>query len=58
MNDIVWITMRQMRSPLIVLLMVYFLSILALVFVPGEDASGLPTRMSVLDAAYFVAILS
>ncbi len=58
MNDIIWITMRQMRSPLIVLLLVYFLSILVLVFVPGEDARGLPVSMSVLDAAYFVAILS
>ncbi len=49
--------MRRMRSPLIVLILIYFFSILAMIAVPGVDASGKPFHMSFLDAAYFMAIL-
>jgi len=49
--------MRRMRTPLIVLLLVYFFSIMAMVAVPGIDDKGHPFRMSFLDAAYFMAIL-
>lgn len=58
MNDIVWLTMRRLRTPLIVLLLTFFISVCILVLVPGVDADGNPARMSFLDAAYFVAILS
>jgi len=50
-------TMRRMRSPLIILILVYFFSTLALIAIPGIDAAGKPYRMSFLDAAYFMAIL-
>jgi len=56
-NDIVWMTMRRMRTPLIVLLLVYFFSIMAMIAVPGMDPEGHPFHMSFLDAAYFMAIL-
>jgi len=49
--------MRRMRSPLIVLLLIYFFSILAMIAVPGMDPDGHPVHMSFLDAAYFMAIL-
>ncbi len=49
--------MRRMRTPLIVLVLVYFFSTLAMVTVPGVDAAGVPYRMTFLDAAYFMAIL-
>ena len=49
--------MRRMRTPLIVLILVYFFSILAMMSVPGMDETGNPFRMSFLDAAYFMAIL-
>jgi Trk K+ transport system NAD-binding subunit len=58
MNDIVWLTMRRLRMPLIVLLLTYFISVCILVLVPGVDAEGNSARMTFLDAAYFVAILS
>lgn len=58
MNDIVWLTMRRLRAPLIVLLLTYFISVGILVLVPGVDGDGNPARMSFLDAAYFIAILS
>jgi Trk K+ transport system NAD-binding subunit len=50
-------TMRRMRTPLIILILVYFFSIMALISVPGMDDSGKPYTMSFLDAAYFMAIL-
>lgn len=58
MNDIVWLTMRRMRSPLIILILVYFLSVFAMVSVTGMDDAGNPVHLSYLDAAYFVAIMS
>ncbi len=56
-NDIVWMTMRRMRTPLIVLILVYFFSVMAMTSVPGIDAAGEEYYMSSLDAAYFIAIL-
>ena len=58
MNDIVWLTMRRMRTPLIVLILVSSLSILGLVLIPGEDASGRVVHMDFLHAAYIIAILA
>jgi Trk K+ transport system NAD-binding subunit len=58
MNDIFWLTMRRMRTPLIVLILVYALSVIGLVLIPGEDPTGRMVRMNFLDASYFIAILS
>jgi voltage-gated potassium channel len=58
MNDIVWLTMRRMRTPLIALILVYTLSVLGLVMIPGEDASGRVFHMDYLHAAYFIAIMA
>ncbi len=49
--------MRRMRAPLIVLMLVYFFSVLALMYVPGMDSDGNTYHISALDAAYFIAIL-
>ena len=49
--------MRRMRTPLIILILVYFFSVLAMTSVPGTDPDGNPYYMSSLDAAYFIAIL-
>lgn len=49
--------MRRMRTPLIVLILVYFFSIMLLMAVPGLDDEGHAYHMSFLDAAYFMAIL-
>lgn len=57
LNDVVWLTMRRMRSPLIILILVYVISILAMVMVPGVDDNGQPYHLSFLDAAYFIAVL-
>ena len=57
MNDIVWMTMRRMRMPLITLILVYFFSTMLMMSVPGVDDQGNVYRMGVLDAAYFIAIM-
>ena len=49
--------MRRMRTPLIVLILIYFFSIIAMMTIPGVDDAGNSYRMSFLDAAYFMAIL-
>jgi voltage-gated potassium channel len=56
-NDFVWMTMRRMRTPIIILILVYFFSILAMISVTGMDDHGKPYNMSFMDAAYFIAIL-
>ena len=58
MNDIVWLTMRRMRTPLIVLILVYFTSVFVLVAIPAVDTEGNSAQMGYLDAAYFVAIMA
>jgi len=46
-----------MRTPLIVLILVYFFSTFAMVSVPGMDDAGNTYYMNFLDAAYFIAIM-
>jgi Trk K+ transport system NAD-binding subunit len=58
MNDIVWLTMRRMRTPLILMILVYTLSVFGMVLIPGQDAAGDPVEVGFLDAAYFIAILA
>ena len=58
MNDIVWLTMRRMRTPLIVMVLVYAVSVLGMVLIPGQDAQGNVVTVGYLDAAYFIAILA
>ena len=52
MNDIIWLTMRRMRTPLIVLILVYSVSVLGLVLIPGMDATGRVFHMDYLHAAF------
>ena len=58
MNDIVWLTMRRMRTPLIMLILVYTFSVFGMLVIPGEDAAGNEIHVSILDAMYFVAIMA
>jgi voltage-gated potassium channel len=58
MNDIIWLTMRRMRTPLIVMILVYSLSVFGMVMIPGQDATGREFHPNFLDAAYFVAIMA
>ena len=58
MNDIIWLTMRRMRTPLILMILVYSLSVFGMVQIPGQDEAGNPVQVGYLDAVYFISILA
>ena len=58
MNDIIWLTMRRMRTPLIMMILVYSLSVFGMTQILGQDAAGNPVQVGYLDAVYFIAILA
>ena len=58
MNDIVWLTMRRMRTPLIIMILVYSFSVFGMLVIPGQDEAGNPVHVGYLDAMYFVAIMA
>lgn len=56
MDSVIFLVLRRMRAPLIVLIAIYAISVLGLALVPGVDASGRPAPpMSVFHAFYFVS---
>lgn len=58
MDHIVFLILRRMRQPLLTLIVVYALSILGLVLIPGQDADGNVWHMSFFHAFYFVSYTS
>ncbi len=57
MNDsVLFLVLRRMRAPLIVMILIYAISIFGLVLIPGVNAEGRPTPpMSFFDAFYFIS---
>lgn len=51
----IFLILRRMRTPLIVLITIFAVSVLGLTLVPGRDAAGAATRMSFFDAFYFMS---
>ena len=58
MNNIVWLTMRRMRTPLIIMILVYSFSVFGMLAIPGQDEAGNPVHVGFLHAGYFVAIMA
>jgi Trk K+ transport system NAD-binding subunit len=58
MDDIVWLTMRRMRTPLMMLILVNSISVFGMVLIPGQDAAGNPVQIGYLDAVYFISIMA
>lgn len=58
MNKVIFIFLRRMRVPLIVLIIAYAVSILGMVLIPGIDAEGNPWRMDFFHAFYFVSYMA
>jgi len=52
-----FLLLRRLRTPLIVLIVVYAVAVFGFTVVPGVDAEGRPWRMSFLHAFYFVSFL-
>ncbi|TCO79242.1 Trk K+ transport system NAD-binding subunit [Plasticicumulans lactativorans] len=54
-NSVVFIFLRRMRQPLLVLIAVYAVSIAGLVAIPGLDADGREWRFDLFHAFYFIS---
>ncbi|WP_295392998.1 TrkA family potassium uptake protein [uncultured Thiodictyon sp.] len=58
MDSIVFLIMRRMRAPLIMLIASYAVAIMGLVLIPGQDGAGHPWSMGFFHAFYVVAYTS
>lgn len=57
METILWMFVRRMRGPIILLIVAYSVSIAGLVLIPGVDDTGAPWRFDFLHALYFVSFM-
>ena len=57
MPNIVFLVLRRMRTPLIILIAAYAFAILGFVLIPGQDDAGVPWRMSFFHSFYFVSFM-
>ncbi|MFC1665626.1 potassium channel family protein, partial [Pseudomonadota bacterium] len=57
MQNIIFLVLRRMRLPLIVLVCTYAFSVLGFVLIPGIDDQGNPWRMGFFHAFYFVSYM-
>jgi voltage-gated potassium channel len=51
----IFLVMRRMRAPLIVLIVIFAVSVLGLTLIPGADPEGRPWRMGFFDAFYVMS---
>jgi Trk K+ transport system NAD-binding subunit len=51
----IFLVMRRMRVPLIVLIVIFAVTTLGLTMIPGQDAQGRPARMGFFDAFYVMS---
>ncbi|MGY1618538.1 potassium channel family protein [Geodermatophilus sp. SYSU D00691] len=54
-SEAVFLVMRRMRAPLIVLIVIFAVSVLGLTLIPGVDPEGRPWRMGFFDAFYVMS---
>ena len=57
MHNLLYLLLRRMRVPLIVVILAYAISIIGLVLIPGMDDQGNPWQMSFFHAFYFVSFM-
>ena len=54
-NTAIFILLRRMRAPLLVLIVVYAIAVIGLVLIPGETIDGRPHYMSFFHALYVIS---
>jgi Trk K+ transport system NAD-binding subunit len=54
-SETVFLVLRRMRAPLIVLISIFAVSVAGLTLIPGVDAQGRPWRMGFFDAFYVMS---
>ena len=58
MNQVIFLILRRMRLPLVMLVISYAISILGMVLIPGIDDAGDPWHMDFFHAFYFVTYMA
>ncbi len=51
----IFLVLRRMRAPLIVLIVIFAVGTLGLTLIPGQDAAGRPVRLGFFDAFYVMS---
>jgi Trk K+ transport system NAD-binding subunit len=54
-NKIIFLIMRRMRMPLLVLLISYVIAVVGMTLMPGMDGNGQPWNMGFFHAFYFIS---
>src|SRR3712207_9337752 len=54
-SETVFLVLRRMRAPLIVLIAIFSISVVGLTVIPGQDAEGRPWDMGFFDAIYVMS---
>ncbi len=54
-TDAIFVVLRRMRAPLIVLIVVFAISVFGLAVIPGVDDDGNPVHLTVFEAFYFMS---
>jgi voltage-gated potassium channel len=54
-SETVFLVLRRMRAPLIVLIAIFSISVMGLTLIPGQDAEGRPWDMGFFDAIYVMS---
>ena len=57
MNDIFYLLLRRLRQPLIILIVIYSVSTVGFVIIPGQDDQGNVWHMDFFHAVYFVSFM-
>ncbi len=55
MNSILFLILRRLRRPLILIIVSFAISVLGLTLMPGIDNNGKPWHMSIFDAFYVIS---
>lgn len=55
MGDVLYLILRRLRAPLITIIVVYAVSMIGLVAIPGVDAQGKPWQMGFFHAFYVMS---
>jgi Trk K+ transport system NAD-binding subunit len=55
MNSILFLILRRLRRPLILIIVCFAIAILGLTLMPGTDNEGRPWHMSIFDALYVIS---
>ena len=59
MNNLsVWIVIRRLRFPFLIIILSFSISILGMVLIPGVDGDGNVYHLSFFDAFYFVSYMA